>query len=501
MSFRALHGLLNSLTRKEKEAVDKVFSEKTTSKYSELYKYLSEHLGPFNEGRFRQFCQKRQLKDGTLRNYLKRLKVDVLDELRKVKAKEDAIFTLHQHLANARLLIQKEQFGLAKDELKKADKLESEVVCASARYEIEKLFTEILFHEDLKNIDLPLRQHLDKANKAVKEFQLEAQVSYIYHSLYRYGMRRKDQRPWQEFAADLAAIPFPDKADFITQFQYITAKIKIASWQKDFDLLLEWAQKGYDIFSAKPNYQKIYTRYFIAIIDHRLSGLSLSGRFEDMPQVLDELETMETDEPLHHAKQQSTLIYFRLTQWCNQPGPKTDISQLEIEKLKARYDVHYTGILPARCLVIDFLFSYLHFLRLEYGNAEFYFDKFEIHKSNNRRPDLLRIILVMQALVRADDDNPKVNFEDVKQLINRNAARLHAWNGLHRYETIAFRYCHKLNEARGMWAREKKELYQKFLLELKRTIDKETQRYEPGAEILMEWLKIKLAGSPDSIAA
>ena len=68
-------------------------------------------------------------------------------------------------------------------------------------------------------------------------------------------------------------------------------------------------------------------------------------------------------------------------------------------------------------------------------------------------------------------------------------------------ERIAFRYCNRLNETRGMWRREREDLYVNFYFELKATKDPDTGLFHPGAEILMKWLLPKLPDNPDSLAA
>ena len=218
-----------------------------------------------------------------------------------------------------------------------------------------------------------------------------------------------------------------------------------------------------------------------------------------MPPILAELDSLVIREPMYEAKRYATLIYYRLTAFCNTPSPKEDIEEKDIETLKVNFEKHQQGMLPARRVTIEFMFSCVYFLRHDYPNAEDYFRKFDIHKSNQRRPDILRIILVMQTIVAADDEQQE--FDIVDPLINRNTTRLEDWNGLHRYERIAFRYCNRLNETRGMWHREREDLYVKFYFELEATKDPDTGRYHPGAEILMKWLLPKLPDSPDSLAA
>ena len=87
---------------------------------------------------------------------------------------------------------------------------------------------EVLFMEDHKNIDTLLQGHLDQVEATVKEFQQGASINRIYHALYRYGLRRKGQRSWEELEEELQKISFPKQLDLISRFRYLSAKIKIA---------------------------------------------------------------------------------------------------------------------------------------------------------------------------------------------------------------------------------------------------------------------------------
>ncbi|MEO0728661.1 MAG: hypothetical protein AAFZ63_29255 [Bacteroidota bacterium] len=501
MAFRPLHQLLHALTAQEKEVVRHAFEDRKQSKQLLVFRYLDGLAGDFYQEHFEKFCQTHGLTDANLRKIKQRLTDDIVNLLREYHAAKDPIFKLQQLLANVRLLVQKERFELAKDELKKASKQEKKINSAGIRYEIQALMLEILFLEDHKNIDSPLQDHLDQVDQAAEEFRQNATINRIYHALYRYGIRRKGQKSWEELAEELQRIPFPKKLDLVAKFRYISAKMKIASLQRDHQKVLKWAKKGYEIFTEKPEYRsrESYIRYFIAIIDHNLMALILLGRYNKLSPLLKELEELVIEEPMYEAKRYATLIYYRLTAFCNSQSPKTDIQEKEIETLKVHFEKYQQGMLPARRLTIEFMFSCIYFLRHDYANAEGYFRKFDIHKSNHLRPDILRIILVMQTIVAADDEQQE--FDIVDPLINRNTTRLEDWNGLHRYERIAFRYCNRLNEARGMWRREREDLYVKFYFELEATKDADTGRYHPGAEILMKWLLPKLPDSPDSLAA
>ncbi|MEL6656595.1 MAG: hypothetical protein AAFP77_30525 [Bacteroidota bacterium] len=499
MAFKPLHQLLQVLTAQEREAVRHAFENRKHSKQLLIFRYLDGIAGDFQQEHFEQFCQVNRLTNANLRKIKQRLSDDIIDLLREYQAARDPIFKLQQLLANARLLVNKERFELAKDELKKATKQEKKVNSASIRYEIQALMLEILFMEDHKNIDTALQDHLDQMEVTAEEFQQSATINRIYHALYRYGLRRKGQRSWEELEEELQKTSFPKQLDLISRFRYISAQIKIATLRKDHHKFLEWAEKGYQIFTEKEEYRQNFTRYFIAILDHKLMGLGLLEEYHKMPPILAELDSLVISEPMHEAKRYATLIYYRLTAFCNSSSPKDDIQEKDIEILKVYFEQYQQGILPARRITIEFMFSCIYFLRHDYANAEGYFRKFDIHKSNHLRPDILRIILVMQTIVAADDETQE--FDMVDPLINRNTTRLEDWNGLHRYERIAFRYCNRLNETRGMWRREREDLYVKFYFELEATKDPETGRYHPGAEILMKWLLPKLPDSPDSLAA
>ncbi len=490
MSFQPLHQLLRDLTVSEREAVRLTFEGRKRSKQLLVFKYLDELAGEFQQEHFQQFCQANNLNDANLRKIKQRLTDDIIDVLREYQASRDPVFKLQQLLANARLLVQKERFELAKDELKKAGKQEKKINSASIRYEIQALMLEILFLEDHKNIDTPLQDHLDQAEQAAEEFRQSATINRIYHALYRYGLRRKGQKSWKELDLELQSIPFPKKLNLVAKFRYVSAKMKIANLQQAPQEVLKWAERGYEVFTEKQEYRKDFIRYFIAMIDHNLSAVGILGYYDKMPPLLEVLDNLSVEEPMYEAKRYAALIYYRLTGFCNSQSPKADIEEKDIETLKVYFEQYQQGMLPARRLIIEFLFSCIYFLKHDYANAEDYFKKFDIHKSNQRRPDILRIILVMQTIVAADDENQE--FDIVESMIKRNTTRLEDWNGLHRYERITFRYCNRLKEIRGMWRKERENLYMNFYAELKETKDPESGRYHAGAEILMKWLLAKL---------
>ena len=338
MTFQPLHQLLKDLTAPEREAVRLAFKDRKQSKQLLVFKYLDERAGDFQQEHFEKFCQVNGLNNANLRKIKQRLSDDIIDVLREYQAPKDPIFKLQQLLANVRLLVQKERFELAKDELKKASKQEKKINSAGIRYEIQALMLEILFLEDHKNIDTPLQDHLDQAEQAAEEFRQSATINSIYHALYRYGIRRKGQKSWEELAKELQKNPFPKKLNLVAKFQYISAKMKIASLRRDHQKVLKWAEKGYEIFTENEEDRKNFTRYFIAVLDHNLMALILLGRYNELSPLLSELEDLNIEEPMYEAKRYATIIYYRLTAFCNSQSPKSDIEEKDIETLKVYFE-------------------------------------------------------------------------------------------------------------------------------------------------------------------
>ncbi|MEL7247736.1 MAG: hypothetical protein AAFO03_04935 [Bacteroidota bacterium] len=124
MAFKPLHQLLHALTAQEREVVRQAFKGRKQSKQLFVFRYLDELASEFHQEHFEKFCQANGLTDANLRKIKQRLGDDIIDVLREYQAARDPIFKLQQLLANARLLVKKERFELAKDELKKASKQE-----------------------------------------------------------------------------------------------------------------------------------------------------------------------------------------------------------------------------------------------------------------------------------------------------------------------------------------------------------------------------------------
>ena len=476
MNFTQLHHLIQNLNSAEHRQVDNSFEDKE-SKYYQLYDHLVGQPLPFSEKLLKAFCLKINISEGSLRTYRGRLSKQISRQLLLLDAKDNAFFQMQEHLTIARIYIRKEAYELADEELKKAEKLEKEIVHPGSRWEINSLRARQLFQEDERSIEKELDRFHRVMQKAANDFQQQVDINLIYQKLFSHGMRQKKKaQKWQEIIEGIKKIEFPSNASIETKVDYIAIQNRVHLYHKQPAEALKYSQLGFEIFEKNPHLKSNFPRYYITLLDHYISSAAQMELFDLMRDLLGKLDEIITDDPLVASKKQAAFIFHSLTLICYDTSTRDTLSIGTLEQLKTLYEQYASRFLPSRRLSIDYLFCPSYLVRLDYGAAEDIADFFDIHVRNTKRPDLQRIIILVKNFL----DVVVNEYENPESIFQRDRNKLYDWGKESDYEVVVLRNIQNIRECPPTRAA-KKEVYDKFKEELLATADPHTQKMHSGA--------------------
>ena len=491
MKFSDLHRLIQNLNETEIEVLNSSF-ENRDSIFFKLFEFLRALPQPFEEAQVELFCAEHKLNKSSQRTYRNRLLKRINEVLLELNAERDPYFQLQNHLCLARIFIRKECFDLAEEELKKAAALESKIGHPASRREIYSLMARKLFQDSLRNMNKQLHAYHEKIRQARTDFNEQVEINLIYQSLFRYGMRRpENQEEWASLKADLEKLSFPERGDIEVQVDYITAWLKLSYFYRDFDEVLKWGKRGIQIFRDKPAYQQQHARYYFTVLDHYLTAISQTRDFDKMWEYIFVMEKVVGTDPLMEANKQSTLIFYELVIYCFDAASRRQLDPDRLADLRIRFDTYKSSFLETRRISINFCFLHLYTLLRDYASAEGFIQQFNLHASEQRRPDLNRVVMLVQTLIKLVDKNKKNDNHKASHLQStRN--NIYNWGNVLPYERIVLRNLGRLLNCPDE-RREQRAVYEKFREELQELGPDELG--QTGAELFTHWLEEELAGS------
>ena len=494
MKLPELHRLIQVLTPEEKAALDDHFRNNgysITSLYRQFFEYLLTDSGEFNEADFTAFAGKLGLKDGTLRNYCKRVYEELRFVLLHLRSREDLVLAIRQHLSLAKSFIQKEHFAAARKELKDAQKKEAKIKHPNSRFEIEMMLAHILFLEDRKNIDKPLQTHHDLAEQALQDLHRDANIYLDYQQLFRHGMRQKSkdvEQAWQELMEKFDKLELPDDVNIETRIYYTSVKVRIAHYRNEIAEVYRVAKELHQIFEDSPAIKESQQHSYFTALDNYLTSLIMQKRFGEVKQLLDQFDSIKPQTPYLEMKKVCAYLYSRLSLLCNDAEERCQITKTEIESLRSMFQQYRSQMPTPRSMTIRFLFATLYLFRLDYANTEILLEDFPIQKTNKNRSDLQRCALIMGLAVQVEDKDQ--TYSVVQASIDSVGVRLHQWGGLNEYERIALRYFPQMIGALPQKG-EREKIEQAFLDEIKQFSNQQNGHARTGAQILRGWLEAK----------
>ena len=493
MKIAALHRFLHALSGEDKKEIDKHFSNSGYNEKDNLYRSLYQFLSTteeFDLGTYNIFAAEVGLKQGTMRNYCKRIYQDSSRLLLTSSSDEDERYAIQQHLSMARRLVKMELYELAKTELAIARKKEGQLHYPGARVDIDMLNGHILFLENHKKIDRALSTLHKEAQDAQEELNREIEIYLGYQKLYQHSMRQKDkeiEQRWDQLEQRFSKIELPEGANLDTRIYYHSVQMRIAHRRNRRQEVLNWAEQLYQIFQDNPLYKTEQQHAYLTAMDHYMAAFYIQKQYQKLDPLIKELQFIQPQSPLLKTKKVGTYLYYLLAVLCNDPQQRSKTNQAQIETLRETYEQHRELINPSRSVVIRFMFSLFFLLRLDYANAELYLHDIPVQKTNKNRSDLQRIVLVVELAILADDDYLDYGFVNSK-ITNANQ-RLQSWGGLYEYEELALKHFEALITTLGK--RERIDAEQDFRTALRKHKAEKNGSLHPGAEVLIEWLKSK----------
>lgn len=491
MNFSDLHQLIHSLNETELQQVEESFDDKSSNYYL-LYDHVATQPSPYSDNLRMVFCEYQGISEGSARTYRGRYLEQISNQLLILDAKQSLYTQLQQRLTKAKIFIRKECYNLAEVELKKAAKLEAEIIHPESRWEINSLRARKLFQDEERSIDKELNKYHKVMKTAAADFQQQVDINLIYQSLFCHGMRKAgNEEKWQKIIDKIAKIPFPEKADIETRVDYIAICIRIAYYQKDASAALNWAQKGYKIFEDQPEYKTVHVRYYITILDHYLSGVAQQRKFDKMRELITILKQTKTSEPLLESKKQAAIVFHTLNILCFDEDTRDQLTLQVAEDLRVIYEEYSERFLPARRIATNYLFCHIYLVLLNYGLAEYFAELFDIHVKNKKRPNLQRTVLLIRAFLHVEKGHKNSN-----SVIQKTKNRLYNWGNVLPYEVVVINHLKRLVDCPPV-RRERHDVYRSFQEKLLKAKESKTERMHSGAmlfeQLLAAVLRNKLA--------
>lgn len=341
-----------------------------------------------------------------------------------------------------------------------------------------------------------LEKKLNEARQAVSNTpNADHQIYELYLTMVEYTMRRvnaSERKKKVKEAINLNDQEIPQHLSRLQQLQYAALRMQIATWDQDFLARYYWTEKAWQLTKQeRAQSDRIANAYFVAFDDH-MSSVLICERYEEVEALLKEMSIS----PKYFLNQivaaNHTKIYTYLTILATTTWPFTPQQKLSLEDLKESYDEYYDDFSASRWVVLTYLFGTVFFIRGEYSDAEYYFDRIKTHKAAHVRSDLQRSILLAKVVQQIEEFTPGMRFNYIQSLVDQVRKRLTAW-GITQHDRIIIEHLYKIAqlpiakaERMPIWKNLYDELY------ILRYSAPNYKHKDQSFALLLSWLTYKL---------